>query len=84
MIPIDASELYSVRMFIYFETSPQSNKYQRVVLNRDQYKLVSQFLYDVIAVKDKKDCGDPLCKAEHANFTTDDDVISLPDKPDIV
>jgi len=41
MIKSDASELFSQRCLVFMETEPQSNKYNQVILSKEQFKKVS-------------------------------------------
>lgn len=38
---MNTSELYEQRMLVFIETSPQSNEYRQVHLNKEQFKKVS-------------------------------------------
>lgn len=76
MIPSNIDELYTIRMFIYLESSPQSNKYHQIILTREKYKKLSQFMFENIMDK----CDDCDKKA----WEVEDEFISLPDKDDAV
>lgn len=78
---IDIGSLYTVRMFIYLETEPQSNQYERVMLNQEQYKRVSGAVYDCFPKDPSHECDNPNCKG--VALLTSDSPIPLPDVSDI-
>jgi hypothetical protein len=40
-LKIDTSDLYETRLILLLETYPQSNKYNRVVLSKEEFKNIS-------------------------------------------
>lgn len=81
-IPFDTKELYNLRMFIFIEKEPQSNKYQRLMLDADQYKKVTKYLASDIFPKDEgHKCGNPDC--EGTIFCFSDKPHILPDMQQI-
>ena len=63
-------EMNQVRMFILLENSPQSNKYGTLLLTKDQYSKISNFIFETIHTED--------------GLLIDDTVIVLPNVQDTV
>lgn len=41
---IDLEDLYTVRLVVMLEDEPQSNRYHQVILNPEQFRMLSLFL----------------------------------------
>jgi hypothetical protein len=52
MIKSEISELFSQRCLVFMETEPQSNKYNQVILSKEQFKKVS---YAIISTFDPEE-----------------------------
>lgn len=74
---LDLDSLYSVRMLIFIETSPQSNKYQQVMLTDTQYGSVSRAVHDQFQKDPNHKCMNPEC--DGIALLISDKVIPLPD-----
>lgn len=71
-------KLNTVRMVVLMEEEPFSNKYNQVIVDKEQYKALSAFLYDLVAVKrEDHECGNPKCDGR--SFEVSDESITLPD-----
>lgn len=65
-IPVDVHELYATRMIVLMECHPQSNQYHQIMLNGEQFKIIS----DALAKCGKEHkCGTPGC----LSLVVDDD-----------
>lgn len=70
---MDLNELYETRMLVFMETSPQSNKYNQVMLTPEQYKAVSGEISTLISV-DKENPN-----KEIRELDLSEEVYTLPD-----
>lgn len=71
---IDLGELYTVRVLVFMEKTPQSNEYFQVCLNREQFKEVSS------AISRKLPDDDNLKKGfENCETVISDETYNLPD-----
>lgn len=76
-------ELNTIRLFLYLEQEPFTNKYNRILLNREQYKKLSLFLANEIQFHDPEHkCENPKCEGK--TLEVDDEVVVLPDRQDVV
>lgn len=41
---MDLTEIYETRMLIFLETEPQSNKYNQIMVNQEQFKIISDVI----------------------------------------
>lgn len=73
----DLSDLYTIRMLVFIEDTPQSNKYRQVRFTKDQHKLFS----DAIA-KIFPNPNDPT-NTFRIQLATSTKTFSLPDIPEI-
>lgn len=71
-----SSEIYSQRMLVFLEISPQSNQYRQVLLTPKQYKKVSDSIF--IKLIEKKPDGKQIVEIEES-----DEIYTLPDLMDI-
>lgn len=75
-------DLNKIRVHVLLETEPFSNMYHRILLNKEQFKKFSDFMFTQIAGKEEGHvCPNPDCKG--GGYEVDDDEIELPDVPDI-
>ena len=65
MVPFNTKELYELRTIVLLETAPQSNKYNKIALNKEQFKALTAFLSKKVM--------------ENGGFTVGDDNINLPE-----
>ncbi len=49
------SELYELRLLVFIETEPQSNKYNQVLLTMDQFKKVGDAIGKITESNDLRD-----------------------------
>lgn len=78
---LDTKELYTIRMFVFMETEPQSNKYEQILFNDKQYKEVTKVVFDQFPRVPNHKCDDPNC--EGVALETSGEPITLPDKSEI-
>lgn len=76
--PIDWGEVFEVRMIVLMEDSPQSNKYHQILLNREQFRKVSDTLANVFPIEEGHKCNDPNCR-NRPLLRADKFEITLPD-----
>ncbi len=69
-------QLYNIRMLMFMETSPQSNKYRQILLTDSQYRKISKTLEDSHPSVHK----DPT-RPDHVDveLTLSDNTYTLPD-----
>lgn len=68
--------MYGIRVLVFIETDPQSNKYNQVLLNPEQFKAMT----DTICRKEGKQLDNDL---ELTMMETSDEVYELPDLQEI-
>lgn len=73
---INYEDLYGLRVLVFMETEPQSNKYHQVLLSPEMFKSMSATLYQ----KTGKVEGD----IEEVILKTGDEEYNLPDLPEAV
>jgi hypothetical protein len=54
-IPFNPEELYETRLVVCMETAPQSNKYFQIMLNKEQFKAISDEIGKAFKEKQSKD-----------------------------
>ena len=71
---IDLGELYSTRLLVFLEDAPQTNKYRQVMLNKTQFKNVSDSV-----------CGGAVKEGEWeaVEIMMGEDIYKLPDLKEI-
>lgn len=69
---IELGDLYGIRLLIFLEVSPQSNKYHQLYFTQEQFKEISLKVGDVIAPKDER-------HIETVKLEVSEDVYDLPD-----
>jgi hypothetical protein len=65
-------QLFNIRMLIFFEASPQSNKYNQVLLTPEQFKKVSKTIEDIFP-------SEPAGEKVNVSIETSTEVYTLPD-----
>ena len=62
LIPSNTTELFTTRLIFLMECSPQSNHYHQIMLNKEQFKKMSDALHEC-AKKNKNcnNCGNENC-----------------------
>lgn len=65
MVPFNTEGLYELRTIVLLETAPQSNKYNKIAFNKEQFKALTAFLSKEVM--------------ENGGFTVGDDNIKLPE-----
>ena len=70
MQPLD--ELYSTRLLVFIEEEPQSNQYRQVILNKEQFKKVSDAVITIEKEKDEHGM-------EMVSFKHSEELYELPD-----
>ncbi len=71
---LDVSELYTIRMLLFMETNPQSNKYRQVLLTRGEYKDVGRCFGKIVPGKGKD---------QEVIVRESDEIYTLPDLQDV-
>ncbi len=68
---VDPSTLYEQRLIVLLETGPQTNKYEQIIMNNEQFKKVTELVGSHTLTED---CGNPNCdiKGPHWSITTED------------
>lgn len=66
MVPFNIKELYELRTIVLLETAPQSNKYNKIALNKEQFKALTAFLSKKVM--------------ENGSFKVGDEDIKLPEE----
>lgn len=61
---IDTNDLYGIRMLVFLEVEPQSNRYTQVLLNPKQFKIISGTIGTVIGVEEEKEIVKWTCSEE--------------------
>lgn len=73
MEQIDKYTLYGTRLLVFLERGPQSNQYQQVIFNPEQFKKVSDAV-----------CGSEATEGEEeVELMLSNDLYELPDLPEI-
>lgn len=54
---IDRNDVYELRMLVFVEVEPQSNLYNHVLLNPEQYKKISDAIYEVTSQDGDRQVG---------------------------
>lgn len=52
---MDTDSLYELRMLVFLENEPQSNKYSQVILNNEQFKKLSDCIAEIMGGNVKND-----------------------------
>jgi len=65
MVPFNTEGLYELRTVVLIETAPQSNKYNKIALNKEQFKKLTLFLSTELI--------------QDGGLIVEDDKINLPD-----
>jgi transcription-repair coupling factor (superfamily II helicase) len=77
-MPISPEDLemamYGIRLLVFIETEPQSNKYHQVILNPKQFRSVSKILGRVISKEGSKEIKEMVISEE---------IYTLPDLQEI-
>lgn len=73
---LDYEELYGVRLLVFQETEPQSNKYRQVLLDKEQFKKVS---FDTSKLTGKK----IMDNIDECTVMLSDEIYTLPDLKEI-
>lgn len=76
---IDLTGLYTLRLVLFMESGPQSNKYMQILLSPEQFKKMSLYLSREVFDKDPNhNCNNPHCLG-NGPLVSDKHVINLPD-----
>jgi len=73
---LDTGDFYSTRVLVFMETSPQSNKYNQLFLNAEEFKRMSLTLGTETGEKDTN--GNDIVKLNHS-----EEEYTLPDLKEI-
>ena len=76
-------ELRQIRMPIFLEVEPFSNKYKQVLISQKKYNMLTAYMAANILESDPlHKCDEPECKG--TMFECSDNIITLPDAPDYI
>lgn len=76
-IPVDLNQFYKIRMIIFMEETPQSNKYKQVLFDKSQVHSFSLHLNSLFKKEPNHKCGNPKCDGTLVKISTKH--IKLPD-----
>lgn len=76
MIKVDPLLLYVNRVLVFMETEPQSNVYNQVILNAEQFKAMSEHISEKTGNKLSKD-------VDEVNIELSEEEYKLPDLREI-
>lgn len=71
IMEINSTDIYGTRLLIFLETEPQSNKYNQVILDPEEFKKTAFSLGKVLS---KEDNGN-----DRVHFNISDEEYDLPD-----
>lgn len=78
---LNIKDLYNLRLFLFLESEPQSNKYCQILLDKKQYDVVCDALFSQFPPDPNHKCMNPDCDGR--SILTGHREISLPDVTDI-
>ena len=81
MIKSNQDELFSQRCLVFLETEPQSNKYNQVILSKEQFKKVSDAIISTFVSEEHPELEEVelIDGMEIVNIELSDEEYELPD-----